>query len=48
MENMKVAQAAMMKLLSWSTNEKYEPNYDDKWVEGYDDDWVYDDDESGI
>lgn len=41
MENMKVAQAAMMKLLSWSTNEKYEPNYDDKWVEGYDDDWVY-------
>jgi hypothetical protein len=40
-ENIKVAQAAMMKLFSSSSNEKYEPSYDDKWVEGYDDDWVY-------
>lgn len=39
-ENMKAAQAAMMKLFS-SDNENLEPNYDDKWVEGYDDDWIY-------
>ncbi len=39
-ENMKVAQAAMMKLFS-SDHENLEPNYDDKWVEGYDDDWIY-------
>lgn len=38
-ENMKVAQAAMMKLFS-SDNQNFEPNYDDEWLERHDDDWI--------
>ncbi|KAL9182722.1 hypothetical protein ACHAXT_004001 [Thalassiosira profunda] len=44
-ENIKVAQAALMKLLADSDTawdyEGYEPGYDDMWFEGDEDDWVY-------
>lgn len=43
-ENIKVAQAALMKLLSnndaWNNYEAYQPSYDDMWIEGGEDDWI--------
>mmetsp|Transcript_15198 Transcript_15198/g.36486 ORF Transcript_15198/g.36486 Transcript_15198/m.36486 type:complete len:485 (+) Transcript_15198:106-1560(+) len=44
-ENIKVAQAALMKMFSnnnpWNNYEGYQANYDDEWIEGGDDDWVW-------
>lgn len=46
-ENIKVAQAALMKLLAsntaggaWNNYEGYNQDYDDAWIEGGDDDWI--------
>lgn len=44
-ENVKVAQAALMKVLKTADGGSYEdyylPDYDDMWLEGMDDDWVW-------
>jgi len=46
-ENIKVAQAALMKILAsneaggaWDNYDGYTPDYDDLWLDGGDDDWI--------
>lgn len=46
-ENIKVAQAALMKLLAnnadkaWNNYDGYQQDFDDMWIEGSEDDWIY-------